>query len=82
MKEAKSVKKILAICVSAAALLFVLAACDDEDGAAKCDELGELCHPVMTDLGQECHELGHAGDPDVCTERYDECVEECSPKTP
>ena len=72
--------RALFTCVSAAALVLGLAACDDEDDVAKCEELGELCHPIETDLGQACHELGHAGDPDACIEQYDACIEECSAK--
>ncbi|NUP05738.1 MAG: hypothetical protein HOW73_06720 [Polyangiaceae bacterium] len=52
---------------------------DDSEGLAKCEELGELCHDTATDLGQECHELGHESDASLCEERYDECIAECQP---
>ncbi|HTJ85479.1 MAG TPA: hypothetical protein VL400_27365 [Polyangiaceae bacterium] len=53
-------------------------ACESGDETS-CEELGELCHPVETDLGQLCHQIGHEGDVDRCAEHYDECIAECSP---
>jgi hypothetical protein len=57
-------------------LVVVVSGCDDNP--SECEELGEVCHDTGTDLGQECHEVGHHGDEDECAERYDECIAECT----
>lgn len=64
--------------LGAALALAGLASCGD-DNQAKCDELAELCHPVMTTLAQDCHETAEdPGDTQVCADRYDECLAACS----
>jgi hypothetical protein len=68
------------------ALALVGTACgedDDEDNPVPmadpvCQEIGEVCHGVPTDLGEECHELGHDGVAAVCAEREDECLAHCN----
>lgn len=47
--------------------------------AAQCEAIGELCHPVDDGDGplHECHDLGHIGDPEVCAERFDDCITMC-----
>lgn len=53
----------------------------DEEGLALCCELGALCHVVGDDASAEvieCHELGHANDPQVCRDEYDRCVTACA----
>jgi hypothetical protein len=50
-------------------------------GALMCAELGSLCHDFDLgdgELGDRCHDIGHAGDPDDCEEVYEECIEFCS----
>jgi hypothetical protein len=67
--------------ISVIVALFVTicaSACESGDETS-CEELGELCHPVQTALGQTCHQIGHEGDADACAEHYDECIAECSP---
>lgn len=46
---------------------------------AMCDTLGDLCHITGYSEGlvAECHQLGHAREPDVCVERFVECANEC-----
>jgi hypothetical protein len=61
------------------AALVAMGCGDDSEGSAKCEELGVICHPIESDLAQQCHALGHEGDPEVCVDRYDECIAECDP---
>jgi hypothetical protein len=44
-----------------------------------CDELSEVCHDTTSDLGVECHELGHESSTTeaTCKEREAECKAEC-----
>jgi hypothetical protein len=45
-----------------------------------CATLGTLCHDYDTgngDLGDQCHDVGHEGDPEACAEIYDDCVAFC-----
>jgi hypothetical protein len=65
------------------ALALIGTACGDDDENnpvpdPTCEEIGETCHGVPTDLGNECHELGHEGDAAVCAERKDECLTYCA----
>ncbi len=55
-----------------------LLACGDSAGPT-CEQIGEGCHDVQTDLGQECHEFGEdaATTEEQCKERED-CLEECN----
>lgn len=48
------------------------------DDGPTCLELGEGCHDIQTELGQECHEFGEdeATTEEQCQERSD-CVDEC-----
>ncbi len=79
----------LAIALSLSSVL-VLAACGDDTGGAgggggggaarpTCETIGETCHDVQTDLGQECHEFGEdtANDEAACKARETECLGEC-----
>ncbi|HVJ14835.1 MAG TPA: hypothetical protein VM686_05320 [Polyangiaceae bacterium] len=48
-------------------------------GTAACEEIGHLCHEAeSSELGAECHELGHTGDGEVCLDRYEECISFCT----
>lgn len=42
-----------------------------------CAALGELCHPIETGMGPECHEIGHEGEGAACAESFDECAHFC-----
>jgi hypothetical protein len=60
-------------------LVSIAPACgDDKTGAQMCKEVGELCHDTPSQLGVECHELGHDGAPEQCEAMYDDCIAECS----
>ncbi|HEX2880494.1 MAG TPA: hypothetical protein VHO25_13265 [Polyangiaceae bacterium] len=51
------------------------------EDAGVCAALGTLCHDFDTgngDLGDQCHDAGHVGDPEACAEIYDDCVAFCS----
>lgn len=65
----------------ACAVLFACSSTDDKpaasNSAGSCDLLATRCHDSQTDLGVECHELGHAGDDSACGPRKDECLAEC-----
>lgn len=52
---------------------------DAGQGEAMCRVLGALCHAVDDIDGPlaECHDLGHAGDPEVCAERFESCANQC-----
>ncbi len=47
--------------------------------ASECRVLGELCHRVddMDGPLNECHEVGHSGDPVACAAEFDECTTSC-----
>jgi hypothetical protein len=49
------------------------------DGAAKCEEIAHLCHPVDDGDGplHECHEQSEVGDSAKCEEIYDSCIAQC-----
>gem|GEM_PF-6126959 len=49
------------------------------DGAAKCEEIAHLCHPVDDGDGplHECHEQSEVGDAATCAEIYDSCLAQC-----
>ncbi len=50
------------------------------EGEIMCAELGTLCHPFDNndgEFGEQCHDVGHAGDPEACAEIYDECIAFC-----
>ena len=53
---------------------------EDADGNVECSVLAALCHDFdlgTGDLGDICHDIGHAGDADVCKSMYDECLDLC-----
>jgi hypothetical protein len=74
-------KKLTLLTLLGIALVLAPACGEDpevtSDGTAECDEIGELCHPVMTTLGQECHDIGHDRVGSVCLDRYQECKTHC-----
>jgi hypothetical protein len=45
----------------------------------KCDHLAHACHEhaAFSALTDECHKIGHGGDPAKCEARHDECMAEC-----
>jgi hypothetical protein len=49
------------------------------DGAQKCEEIAELCHPVDPGDGplHECHEQSEVGNASKCLEIYDSCIAQC-----
>lgn len=78
--------------LASAPLLLALAtasACGDDHshgsggggdaGRPTCDELSEICHDSTTDLGVECHDLGHdeGATEEACQAREEECKAEC-----
>ena len=53
---------------------------DGTPGERACAELGTYCHAFdrgTGDRGDQCHDVGHQGDPEACLEIYDECMEFC-----
>ena len=53
-----------------------------DEGEIMCAELGTYCHPFDEndgELGDVCHNIGHAGEPEACAEIYDECMALCNP---
>ncbi|HTV18515.1 MAG TPA: carbohydrate-binding protein [Polyangiaceae bacterium] len=50
-----------------------------EDYASYCGQLASACHGDTTELGVECHDLGHAGDEAACEARQLECLGRCTP---
>lgn len=55
---------------------------DELDGGARlCAIMRNACHDLdkgSGDLADKCHDWGHEGDPEVCTEHYSECMAFCS----
>jgi hypothetical protein len=53
-------------------------------GLRKCIELGNVCHAPDPGSGpiHECHQVGHAGNPDACEAQYDACLALCTEATP
>ncbi len=47
------------------------------DATGSCRTLASKCHSVKTPLAQECHDLGHDGDDQVCGPRQAECLAAC-----
>lgn len=78
-----NVRSVVMGCVAGA--LGVVVACSSSsspeptpaDFAGSCSILVSRCHPIKTDLGKECHELGHDGDDSKCGPRKAECLAEC-----
>jgi hypothetical protein len=68
-----------------AALIAVVVACNSSstsrspspDYTGSCEALAKQCHGVKTPLGDECHDLGHAGDDAKCGPRKAECLAGC-----
>jgi hypothetical protein len=52
---------------------------DTELGLAMCRALGSLCHAVDDGDGPlaDCHDLGHAADPEACVEGFQSCIDLC-----
>lgn len=46
-------------------------------GETPCELLGRLCHEAGPGRAEECHEIGHEGDEDVCEEELAECLAVC-----
>ncbi len=66
---------------------MLLAACSDDSDSDEhhfsqsedCVAILDSCtHEVLGDLAEECHELAHENDADVCKERKQECVDYCT----
>jgi len=53
-----------------------------EDYASYCGQLASACHSDPSELGVECHDLGHAGDEAACEARHVECLGRCTPSRP
>ena len=79
-------RPLVSILCGGTALLFGLAVgCGGDDSkksseeSPRCSALGEVCHAVeeSSDQAAECHELGHDGDPAVCEEQFDDCIDVC-----
>lgn len=79
-------KKRTAAAVGAIFGFGVIVACSSSDGAGaarndsgSCATLASQCHPYASKsaLGNECHELGHAGDDSKCGPRLAQCQAEC-----
>lgn len=49
------------------------------EGSPECEALGSLCHAADVGPGPEsdCHDTGHAGDPDACTDAFADCINLC-----
>lgn len=49
------------------------------DGAATCEEIAHLCHPVDDADGplHECHEQSEVGNVAKCEEIYESCMAQC-----
>jgi hypothetical protein len=79
-RHVRNLSVFLAILGSAA--LFV-PACNggdethEHETVEECEALGEMCHGLNEPLADECHEIGHDGDADVCLEREEECLAHC-----
>jgi len=64
-------------------IALVVACSDDPDPApnysGSCAILASQCHPYdgKTQIGHDCHELGHAGDDSKCGPRLAECQSGC-----
>lgn len=71
--------KRFALAIGFAFACLTVFACGDSGDGPTCEQIGETCHDVQTDLGQECHEFGEdpATTEEECQERSD-CVEECN----
>src|ERR1043165_2566760 len=54
----------------------------DQEGLHMCCELGAYCHPpagvIASEERQNCHNVGHANDPDACRAIYDDCMVLCA----
>lgn len=50
---------------------------DADDVSGACSALASACHGQSTELGKECHDLGHAGDDVACAPRKAECLAAC-----
>jgi hypothetical protein len=46
-------------------------------GETPCELLGRLCHEAGPGRAEECHEIGHEGDEDVCEEELADCLSVC-----
>lgn len=80
-------KRASAVLVGAALGFGALVACSSSNDdappsyAGSCATLASQCHPYAqkSALGNECHELGHAGDDSKCGPRLAQCQAECPP---
>lgn len=50
-------------------------------GSAECEAMGHLCHDADTGSGpaSECHETGHVGDAEACSDAFESCIDTCVP---
>jgi len=47
--------------------------------SSPCDEIAKSCHGGASDVAQQCHQLGHAGDAAACADRREACLTACAP---
>lgn len=49
------------------------------EGSLECEALGSLCHAEDSGAGpiSDCHDTGHVGDADACTEQFASCITAC-----
>lgn len=67
-------------CLAACPSVADSGAADGALPSSPCASLVSLCHSAATAEVRACHDLGHLGDPAMCSARYDACVAECSPR--
>lgn len=55
---------------------------EDREGLRMCCEMGAYCHPpagvIADEERQNCHNVGHANDPEGCRAKYDGCMALCA----
>ena len=49
------------------------------EGSPECEAIGSLCHAGDSGPGpiSDCHDTGHAGDPEVCRDAFADCINLC-----
>lgn len=80
MLRSRDMNRRNASAIAAAVLFACSSSSSSPEGdafAGSCELLATRCHDSATELGTECHELGHAGDDTACGPRKDECLTEC-----